>query len=326
LEVWRHQSLPNDIDLARREYEKYLSELLRQSEFPAGAFTVTPKPEDTKSAPKLPNKQPIYTKLDFTVTGRAPLESLVALMRRFYTTGLLHQIKEVSIQRPVTLTQAQRERPRDLDITFTVEALVLARADNRPFLMPVGQLSAAVDLWSARSRGVGSLVTAVAAVSPGGITSPSRLAAAPRKYEVVAAKNIFMGPPPVLAVSGTDEDRPPDPEPLKYVYLTDITTNFIRSEAFLFDRMNNQRTRLRNSAAWNNFVVGDKDKPTAKGEVVKIEDRDVHFKSPDGKFYTIHIGQNLAEAMKKPLSDDKVREITGAKARAESDKPFTDGQ
>ena len=51
--------------------------MLRDSNFAGGSFTVTPKPPDDKSSPKLPDKQPIYTKLGFTVTGRATLERLV---------------------------------------------------------------------------------------------------------------------------------------------------------------------------------------------------------------------------------------------------------
>src|SRR5256885_1511152 len=44
MEAWRQMSLPASSDLARREYEKYLSELLRESGFAGGSFSVIPKP------------------------------------------------------------------------------------------------------------------------------------------------------------------------------------------------------------------------------------------------------------------------------------------
>ncbi len=317
LRRWKQQSLPSDVDLARREYEKYLDDILRRSGFVAGSFTVTPKAEDSKSSPKLGNKQPIYTKLDYTVTGRGPLESVVAMMRTFYSTGYLHQIKNISLQRSMTgATQQNRERLRDLDVTMTVEALVINGGDKRPFLAPVTRVSGAMDLLAAKQRGVGGLLLAIAAASPGGFTAPPRLAPSHRNYDSVAARNVFVGPPPPPPPVYDDSD----PEALKQVYLTDITTNFLRTEAFLFDRLNNQRTRLRTSAAWSDFRVGDSEKPTVKGEVVKIDDqeREVIFKTAEKKYYSIRLGQSLADAMKKPLPEDKVKELTGAKTEADT--------
>src|SRR3954454_11213509 len=48
LDRWRSLSLPADTDLALREYEKELSELLRSSGFAVGSFSVVPKPVDAK--------------------------------------------------------------------------------------------------------------------------------------------------------------------------------------------------------------------------------------------------------------------------------------
>jgi hypothetical protein len=162
------------------------------------------------------------------------------------------------------------------------------------------------------------VVLAIAALAPGGFTAPSKLAPVPRNYDSVAARNVFVGPPPgppPVFEAAVDTDS------LKYVYLTDITTNFLRTEAFLFDRATNNRTRLRTSAAWSEFLIGDRDKPAVKGEVVKIEDRDVYFKTKEGKYYNIHLGQSVAEAMKKELSSDKIKEITGAKTEATTTTP-----
>src|SRR3954466_2950407 len=44
----RKLSLPADIDLSRREYEKYLGDLMLKSGFEAGSFSVTPKPPDSR--------------------------------------------------------------------------------------------------------------------------------------------------------------------------------------------------------------------------------------------------------------------------------------
>ena len=42
--------------------------------------------------------------------------------------------------------------------------------------------------------------------------------------------------------------------------------------------------------------------------MIRIDDRDVLFEVND-KTYSIHVGQNFAEAMRKPLSVEKLKEL-----------------
>jgi hypothetical protein len=323
LERWKHQSLPAEVNFARLEYEKYLTELLRESDFAAGSSSVTAKPVDNKTSPAIPGKGPIYTKLAFTVQGRATLESLVKLLERFYRSGLLHQVRNLTIQRglaPVTPGQQQQQpqRTRDLDITMTVEALVVAGGENRESLLPVERrlLSAEAALLGAAPRGPAAAAVALALADPRGPLGPSSLAQPPRDYRAVAANNIFLGPPLQLS-----EPRD-DVEVTRFVRLIDITHGERRTEAFLYNRYTNQYYRLRTTAGFDTFRVLDGENEAAvKGKVVKIEDRDV-IVQVDEKFYGIHMGQSLDEALRKALPGDRLKELgLTAAAKSEEDPP-----
>jgi hypothetical protein len=300
---WKQQSLPIDADMARREYVNYLYDLFRESDFAAGAVTVAPRPVDTKSGPQLQNKTPVYTKLDFAVQGRGSLENLVKMMEKFYRTGMLQQIKTISITRPLTVSQGQQ--PRDLDINLTVEALIVNDAENRSTLLPLDRrlLATNLDLLAARYRGIGGLALAVDLASPTGPMGPGNLAWPPRNYLAMGLRNIFVGP----------VDRGDDIEVTRYVYLTDITQNDRRAEAHLYDRTTNRSTRLRAETAFDSFrIVDSEDKQLVQGKVVKIDikEREVVVKVDD-KYYSIHVGQSLDEALRKALPADKVQELEG---------------
>ena len=91
LDWWRHLSLPADADLARRDYEKYLSALLSQSGFAPLKFSVTPRSADSRSAPTVAGKGPIYNRLSFTVQAQGELLNLVQFLQGFYHSGKLQQ-------------------------------------------------------------------------------------------------------------------------------------------------------------------------------------------------------------------------------------------
>jgi hypothetical protein len=289
LERWRQLSLPADVDLAGREYEKYLSDLLRESDFEG---SVTPKPPDTRTSPQLPGKKPIYTRLTFNVIGHASLDGLVKMLDRFYRTGLLHEVKNLSIQR--SQTTGSQQRPNDLDINLTIEALILQGADHRRYLLPnIDQRMLAFEALTALRGGPGGLALAVWAAGPTGPLGPGRLAIPERNYTAIANKNIFLGPPP-------PKERPAEEAVVsRFVYLTDISGKSPKYQAFLYDRYNNHWTRLRSSRGFDAFRVTDNEgKTIIRGTVVRIEARELVFKAED-KFYVMHVGQNMEEAMGK---------------------------
>src|SRR5690348_9603648 len=109
LQQWKRESLPGDPDqdqmaTTRRLYSEYLRDLLTDSGLASPTLKIDSSKPDTRTSLMLPGKkQPIYTRLKFTVEeARGNLAALVTMMERFYRTPLLHEIKEISVQRPRT--------------------------------------------------------------------------------------------------------------------------------------------------------------------------------------------------------------------------------
>jgi hypothetical protein len=309
LDRWRMQSLPSDSDTeqyssTRRLYNAYLREMLAENELTAPATRIVPGKPDTRTSPMLPGKKPMYTRLPFTVeAARGKLGNLVNLLDDLYRAGMLHQVKRLSITRPRTQTGQQ---PDDLDITLAVEALVVNGAESRPYLTYVDRRLLALDTVSNLRHGPFGLGVGLLIAGPTGRLGPAPLAQPTRRYGDIALKNVFFP---------TEEDqRENDIEVTRYVYLTDITQNDRRAEAWLYDRTSNKRTRLRASAGFNTFrVTDDKDETLVQGTVVRLKERDVYFKADD-KYYVIHVGESLDEALRNPLPDSAVKEITATTA------------
>jgi hypothetical protein len=330
LERFRQLSLPPDADparrdfeLARREYVKYLSQLLLTSGFAPGSFTVTPTPLDTRSiatgaaAKKLP-----YTRLPFTVQGNAKLENIVRLLEGFYGTGLLHQIKSLSCQLPQIAGPEQR--PGELVMSLKVEGLVVEGAFPRQALLPnIDPRLLAADLVAGLLKGSPALGLVAWAVGPAGPRGPGILARPLPEYAAIASKNIFTGPPP-------EAPKVEVVEVTRYVYLTDVTHDDRYFEAWLQERYTQgpfHYQRLRNMPGFDQFRIKDNtDKVVIIGKVVRMDLRDIIFRAngtnspaeesffPDepkqngtvAKHYRWHVGQSLGEALQTPLSPDEV--------------------
>jgi hypothetical protein len=308
LERWRQESLPADADTeqfatTRRLYAHYLSELMTKSNL-ASAKINGQKP-DTKSSPTGPAKKPIYTRLTFTVDeARGKLEDVVKMLDDFYKSGMLHQIKKLSIQKPRTRT-GPNQQSDDLDVNLTIEALVLNGAEVRPYLNYVDRRSVLVDAVSTLQGGPAALSLGIWASSSEGKLAPTPLATRRRHYDDIAGKNIFFPP---------DEQKGPDINVTRYVRLTDITRNGDRIEGRLYDRTSNTSQRLRSSAGFQQFRIRDsKGASIVVGKVVRLSERDIIF-SVDEKYYSIHVGESIDEAMRTPLSADKVKELKGTVA------------
>jgi hypothetical protein len=307
-EGWRRISLPADLGFARLEYEKHLRELLLQSGFEGNTTTVIPsRGDNNKTAPTLPGKkEPIYTRLNFTVSADGELADLADFLERFYRTPLLHEIKKIDIRRPLTpLTDlgSQRQSANALHMEINIEALILAGADHRKQLLPAVDWNlAGMDILTNLSNSPGGLITAVCALSPAGPLGPPILAIPTRRYGSIAAKDIFFGPTVVEQVAEKIEAT-------EFVYLTDITQTGNKAEAWLYDRYNNSKTRLRASTGFDAFRIRDsKGETLVQGKVIRIDDRDLIFQAGD-KYYSIHVGQNLLETLKHPLDPSQLKEL-----------------
>jgi hypothetical protein len=301
LERARFLSLPADVDLARRDYEKFLSQLIFESDFTPGSITVTAKPADSKNAPQIVGKGAVYTRLSFSVNGHGKLASLVKFLEKFYRTGLEHQIKSLAISRPLTANPQQGAD--ELDINMTAEALILAGAEKRNQLMPgIDRRLAMVDVCLGLAQlpvGLGMLAQTAGPTGPNG---PGVLAEPARNYDAIAKRDIFFGEPPQAPPGETVDVT-------RYWYLTDITQNERRWEAFFYDRYGPKRTRLRTESGFDSFQIRDEQGETkVRGRIVRIDPRDVIFKANEN-YYSMHVGQSLEESLRTPLSTSALKSL-----------------
>ncbi len=293
-------SLPGDAEVAQREYAKYLNDLLARHGVAPGHYTIAPKPADKQTVPTVgPNKDPIYTKLTFNVQADATMSSLAAVMEDFYKTGLLQEIKELTIQRQLTTTDPTRAN--ELTVHMRVEALVVAGADKRTYLLPnIPRRLLALDMAATLVGAPTGLGLVIWAAGPTGPAGPGLLAGrrtepapsdsaveemftdAPRYYDAIAKKNVFLGRPPA------DSEALGSPEWLAphFVRLTGIAPdNRGRMQAFLFDVYNSapskRMSKLRATQGYDSFTfVKDGDmRAVVRGIVVKIGDRDIVYRA-----------------------------------------------
>jgi hypothetical protein len=128
------QEVKKQQDQMQVEYERYLSDLLRKSEFNPTTVQITSKAFESKSTPKLSAKVPMYSMVSFHIAGQTSLKGLIGMMEGFHKTPLLHQIKDLRVIKPNTPRQGGR--PGDLDVDFNIEVLQMTGAEKREALMP----------------------------------------------------------------------------------------------------------------------------------------------------------------------------------------------
>jgi hypothetical protein len=328
LERWRLMSLPidpahpTDVGLARGEYQRYLKELM----YKFGELTLTPV-EGSRSTSTLPNKKPVYTPVDFNIRAKTTLPNLVQMLEEFQRTPLLHKIKSLTIDRPENVAAARRRREDLVAVEMTIEALVVSGAERRPTnLLGVDHRLLALDALTVLEHGPAGIALVPSVLSPTGPLGARLLErhqqavtaresssqpyeeVALRNYRDIAKKNIFQGMPMI------EKEEPAftgeEIEVTRFTYLTDITMNDFRSEAFYYIRTSKRKTRLRVSPGFNSFQIRDDqdDQVVVSGKVVKIESRDIYFQVGNN-YYDIHIGQNFAEAMRRRLPETEVKSL-----------------
>jgi hypothetical protein len=281
---WRKISLPESpgrtpdeinrqIPAVGVKYEQFLSRLLRRNGF-ASSLTVSSKAPDSKSSPTLPGRGPMYTRLGFSVTGQAPYEAVVKALKEFHDANLLHEVRTLSLIKPETRRQGGREG--DLEVKMDVEALLVAGADKR----------SADDLL------------------PDSTKTPKPQVLAGRQYEDLMAHNVFLGRS--VSTQLTEDRR----EVLGTVKLTSLINSGDRWEGYLLEwRRGKKETKIKTSAGWNEFVIRDLYKNVVlKAKVIRLDDRDVLFQA-DGKFYRLHLGQDLYTALETPLKEEEVKSL-----------------
>jgi hypothetical protein len=275
LAKWKQLSLPPASD-AKPEtvtqhlkdlqvpYERHLSDLLLRNGFSPATITVRSR---TVEVPRLGNNAakgppPVLRPLVFTAQGQASLDGIVKVLEEFHREPLLQQVKSVTVQKP----QSNTAVPGRLDLSMTVEALVVSGAEQREDLMPAS---------SAR---------------------PQVLAEPARTYADLATHNIFTGTSRSSIQSEDSRDV------LGFIKLTTVSDDFGRRwEAWLRDQSKpDPEMKLRTTTGFNEFSFSDRfENVLVRAVVVRIDGTGVLFRS-NNCFYHIHPGESLYDAMREP--------------------------
>jgi hypothetical protein len=274
------ESKKRHVNRVQVDYAQYLDGLLRRSGFNASSISITPrvventKPGQSRTAT---GRDALFTRLAFTVQGRARLEALTQALEEFYKTNLLHEVRTLSVQNRPAAAGA-RGRPGELDVNMTVEALMASGAEPRE------------------------------ALTPGPDVKAQALAEPYRTYADLAGKNIFLG---TAAQSRLTEDRV---AVLESVRLTTLAHNGRRWEAYLYDQAKGGSEKRLNTLTVTDFAIKDKYGTTVlEGKVVHIDERQMVFRS-DGKYYRLRCGDFLYPAVESPLSESEIKPLNLAKA------------
>lgn len=255
------------------EYDKYLNGLLERSGFNRSSINITPRiVENTKPGQNKAARDAMFTRLAFTVQGRARLEAVTQALEEFYKTNLLHEVRTLSVQnRPASA--GARGRAGELDVNMTVEALMANGAETREGLTP------------------GSEVKAGTLAEPG------------RTYADLGGKNIFLG---TQAQSRLTEDRI---TVLESVRLTTLSHNGRRWEAYLYDLAKGGAEKRLNNLTVTDFVIKDRyGTAVLEGKVAYIDEKQLVFQS-EGKYYRLRCGDFLYPAVEHPLSASEVKPL-----------------
>jgi hypothetical protein len=281
LDKMRKVSLPRNIDQARRAYGEEIEKMLRASGFEAGSFSVLPKQPETRTNPTFANKKPIYTKLPFDVTAKGDLASIVDWMERFYKLSLLHQIRKITLQLPAGADANARRGANDLDMTVSLEALVLDNAEERKTLTPEKP-----------------------------VEMPSVLAVPERQYASIAGKNIFYG-----SAAPTISNDKPYVDVMPFIKFDGVSYDAGMPTATLWDQYHNHDYKIRPHTTGGfrvevSYYINGRKRDLRSGrnlelhdtkgeierlwEIVKIDDRELILRDEE-HYYRLHLGQSLAD-------------------------------
>jgi hypothetical protein len=113
LAQWEYRSLPSNQIMAKTLYQNWLVQAADRVKLKNANIDVG----------RGGNHRNIYHTLPFTLQARGTVDQAVAFLHEFYSANHLHQLRSASIK-PVQNSQ-------ELDLNFSIEALVLPGADRR---------------------------------------------------------------------------------------------------------------------------------------------------------------------------------------------------
>ncbi|MFZ5832623.1 MAG: hypothetical protein ACOY3P_21250 [Planctomycetota bacterium] len=258
MQEWEKRSLPTKPDAARTGYQNWLGGVIEKHRFRDPSI-------NSGIGQRLRGKQgDIYTVYPFSVDARGSLEQLVEFLHDFYSAGHLHHIKQIGITPPTNPKQ------RDLQFSFSIEAMALPTADRDSDLtkLPGEQLK--------RDK-----------------LEEYRAVLLRRQMEsdrFADTAGLFAGyqPPARPEPPRIERPRPPEFDHAKFALVVGITEVAGASEVWIHVQTTGQNFKLSEGEP---FQIG-----STKGKVLKISGRDVELEF-GGKRLLVPTGASLREGL-----------------------------
>lgn len=299
---WFKLSLPANPDRASAEYAQVLKPLLRDSGLVVDDFQGPPPQEQKATANQ---KKAQHMTLPFQVRAKGTMTALVQALDSLQRMPVMHRVRSIVVDRV-----DQKDKNGKLNINMTIEAMIVAGAKNQPSYLPAAPPKMVEADSLATLFGYPSGLLTLAYSSP---NAPFRLALADlpkvdRKFDDIPLRNPFLGklPPPPKPAPVVVEVEDEGPDVREFIRIDTIEPT--AKQAFLQNRLfKSQSVRIK-SVAGSGFDIfrimnEDRSKVVVKGKVLRIDARDVYFQVSED-VYGFHMSQTMAEAMKRPLTED----------------------
>lgn len=301
---WHKLSLPANPDRAAAEYAQVLKPLLRDAGLTVDDFR-GPPPQEAKLTGN--QKKAQHMTLPFQVRAKGTMTSLVAALDALQRMPVMHRVRSILVDRV-----DQKDKSGKLNVQMTIEAMIVAGTNNHPSYLPAPppRISEAEKVASAIGYPTMLVDAAYSTAQP-----PVRVAEGSkveRNFDDITLRNPFLGlvppvkkePPPVEVV-----DEGPDVREFIRIDTIEPTAK----QAFLQNRLYKVNDVRIKSVAGSGFDVfrimnEDRSKVVVKGKVLRIDPRDVYFQVGED-VYSFHFSQTMAEAMKRPLSEDDLERL-----------------
>lgn len=268
LAEWEEQSLPANVELARAQYQKWLLDAVGKAGFD-DANVDTGRLSSALRTGENGQREVVYYRLPFTVSGRGTLEELTRFLYGFYRLNHLHRIQRMSVQ-PI-------EKSKKLELTMSIDALVLPGAmPEKPLAKSDSRQLAWDDL---------------------------------KDYEeVIVKRNLFAEytppPPPPRPVVRREERPKPPPrptpspkprfDPSKHAFVTAIVEIGNRPQVWINSRTDGKTFKV---SPGEKIEIGP-----FEATVLRIGNKNVilHY---EGKRWLLALGDNLHDGAELPEGD-----------------------
>lgn len=280
LQEGRKKSLPAPAHQAAQAYTAYLKPLLEKAGLKVEDFA--PAALDARPGTTLGGKKTNHRILTFTVRAKGPLKTVLTALENMQRTPILHRVKNL------TLDRSEAAKDDRIGVQMTVEALLMGETPvgHQPVMQPLEKTPGAVN---------------------------------PRRdYAQAAQRNPFLGqvpppPPPPVAKKEEEPEEPKDTGPDVRPYIRLVSTDPTNQEAYLRNLLvKSGEVRLKGipMSGYDSFRIRNLEGSTVivRGKVLRVDQRDVYFQVGED-VYAFHIGDSLAEAMRRPLSTQELRDL-----------------